>query len=56
MVEDRYNVLIGTTIQAENMTLENALLFVKALFQTYWADPDIAITIDKLKYQDIDEE
>ena len=55
MVEDRYNVLIGSTIQAENMTLENALLFAKALFQEYWADPDIAITIDKLKYQDIDE-
>lgn len=53
MVEDKYNVLIGTTIQAENMTLENALLFVKALFQEYWADPDIKITIDKLKYEEI---
>lgn len=56
MPEERYNVLIGKQIQAENMTLDNALIFTKALFQNFWADPDIEITINKLKYQDIYEE
>lgn len=44
---DYYSVLYNDIVLAQHMTLENALLFVKALFQEYYNELDSAYTIRK---------
>lgn len=49
MMEVRYNVLIGKRIVAKDMTLENAVIFLKGLFNEYYNDPMLAVTIEVSK-------
>ena len=49
MVEIKYNVLIGKRIVAKDMTLENAIIFLKGLFNEYFNDPMLAVTIEVSK-------
>lgn len=37
----------GNNIIARGMTLETALILLKALFQEYWNDPLVRYTIEK---------
>lgn len=42
---DTYSVAWGEVILAKGMSLENAMLFVEALFQKFWNDPACFYTI-----------
>ena len=46
MIETRYNVLVGKQVVAEKMTLDNAVIFLKGLFNEYYNDTMLAVTIE----------
>lgn len=46
MNERKYSVAIDGTIIAQGMNLETALILVKGLFETYYAEPKISICIE----------
>ncbi len=46
MIETKYNVLIGKRVVASNMTLENAVILLKGLFNEYYNDTMLAVTIE----------
>lgn len=50
MIETRYNVLIGKQIVAKGMTLDNAVIFLKGLFNEYYNDTQLAVTIEVETY------
>ena len=49
MMEVKYNVLIGKKVVAKDMTLENAVIFLKGLFNEYFNDPMLSVTIEVSK-------
>lgn len=49
MVENRFNVFIDDIIAAENMTLETALVLVQGLFNKYYLEPSIRISVQKVQ-------
>lgn len=49
MMEIKYNVLIGKRIVAKDMTLENAVIFLKGLFNEYYNDSMLSVTIEVSK-------
>ncbi len=49
MMEVRYNVLIGKRVVAKDMTLENAVIFLKGLFNEYYNDSMLSVTIEVSK-------
>ena len=52
MIEIKYNVLIGKQIVAKDMTLDNAVIFLKGLFNEYYNDPMLAVTIEVAKNEE----
>lgn len=54
MTCDYYRVLYEEIIIAEKMTLETALLLVKALFEKFWQEPNCHYTIEKM--EEVDDE
>lgn len=42
-----YSIWYGNIMLADKMSLENALLFIEALFQKFWNDPEGMYTIKK---------
>lgn len=44
---DKYTVSVGDTVAGEGMALDYAVMFAKALFNEYWNDADISVTIKK---------
>ena len=46
MNESKYSVAIDGTTVAQGMNLETALILVKGLFETYYAEPKISICIE----------
>lgn len=52
---DYYSVLYNDIVLAKGMTLETALLLVKALFETYFNEYDIHYTIMKEPQKDGEE-
>lgn len=46
MNESKYSVAIDGTMVAQGMNLETALILVKGLFETYYAEPKISICIE----------
>ena len=44
---DYYSVKIDDTVMARGMSLGNAVIFVKALFEEWYKEPSISITIVK---------
>lgn len=46
MNESKYSVTIDGTMVAQRMNLETALILVKGLFKTYYAEPKISICIE----------
>ena len=46
MIETKYNVLIGKQVIAKDMTLDNAVIFLKGLFNEYYNDTMLAVTIE----------
>ena len=49
MMEIKYNVLIGKRVVAKDMTLENAVIFLKGLFNEYYNDSMLSVTIEVSK-------
>lgn len=49
MISENYNVLIDGIIVAEGMSLEHALIFIKALFAEYYNDTDLSVSIEREK-------
>ncbi len=45
MMEKYYSVMEGDTVLAEHMTIEHALLFIKALFEQYYNERDCSYII-----------
>lgn len=46
MNESKYSVAIDGTMVAQGMNLETALILVKGLFETYYAEPKISVCIE----------
>ena len=51
MTCDYYRVLYGDIVIAEKMTLETALLLLKALFEKFWQEPSCQYTIEKMEQE-----
>ena len=49
MVEEKFNVYMNDVMTAENMTLETAIIVVKGLFNEYYKEAGLKITIQKVK-------
>ena len=48
MTCDYYRVLYEDIVIAEKMTLETALLLIKALFEKFWQEKSCHYTIEKM--------
>jgi hypothetical protein len=49
MFEKKYEILIDGTQIASNMQLHDATIFIKALFNEYYNDTDMNITIKQME-------
>ena len=47
MTEYRYNLRIDGQTVAENMTLEVTTILLKAICETWYAQPELEITIER---------
>ena len=45
MTQFLYQVLVGEEVVASDMNLETALVLTKALFQTYYEEPELGVSI-----------
>ena len=52
MKEDKYWVKVDGIVIAENMTLEFAIILVKAIFETYYNDLNMVIGIGKVEVKE----
>ena len=50
MTETKYIVKMDDRIIAKDMVLEDALVLVEGLFNKYFAEPGLAITIERQDY------
>ena len=48
MSERKYKVIIGNEIVAENMDIKTASVLVKALFEEYYNDYTLAVTVKEM--------
>ena len=48
MVEEKFNVLLDAHLVAENMTLEVAMVLVQGLFNKYYLEKNLKITVQKI--------
>lgn len=48
MVERKYEIILDNEVIATDMNLNTATILIKALFEHYYADSDIALTIRTL--------
>lgn len=49
MFDKKYTILIDNEIIADNMELNNALILVKALFDHYYEEHSMVISIKEIK-------
>jgi hypothetical protein len=47
MIEDKYRVIMGGHIIARDMSLDHATIFLKGIFEEYYAEPGLEVTIQK---------
>lgn len=45
MTQFLYQVLVGEDVVASDMNLEVAMILVKGLFQTYYEEPELRVSI-----------
>lgn len=48
MNENRYKILINDTIVAENMDMEIVTILIKALFENYYNDHSMIVSIKEM--------
>ena len=49
MAEEKFCVYLDNIKTAENMTLETAVILAKALFNEYYLEPSMKVTIQKIR-------
>ena len=49
MLEDYYRVLLQNIVIADHMTIEDACVLVKALFEKYYQDPALKYSIERMR-------
>lgn len=49
MYENRYYVIIDNEVCAERLTLEHALILVKSLFESYYNDHSMTISVREME-------
>ena len=49
MTEEKFCVYLDSVKMAENMTLETALILAKGLFNEYYLEPNLKVTIQKTR-------
>lgn len=47
MIEDKYRVIMGSRIIAKDMTLEHATILLKGIFEEYYAEPGLEVSIQR---------
>ena len=47
MGEDKYNIFCDEHLVATNVRLEDTMIFAKALFEHYYAQPGLKVTIER---------
>lgn len=45
MIENRYKVFVNGHLTAENMPIEDAMIYAKAIFETYYNDALLDVKI-----------
>ena len=48
MKTDFYNVYVNDGIVAENMPLQYVLIFIKAIYVEFYAEPNLKVTIKRI--------
>ena len=56
MNENKYYLKIDNRIIAERVSLEHALIFIKSIFENYYNDHEIVISIAEMRRCEDDEE
>ena len=56
MTEKRYKVFVNNEVVAENMDLNTATILVKALFEEYYNDYLMEITVKQMDKEKLDED
>ena len=51
MTEAKYQVIIDDTIAARYMTLDDALIFIKGIFETYYNETELCVSIKQEKLE-----
>ena len=54
MVEDKFCVYLDSVKMAENMTLETALILAQGLFNKYYLEPNLNVTIQKTNTTEVE--
>ena len=52
MPERRYELYIGEELIAESLSIETALILIKALFSEYYNEKNMKITIQEMEQED----
>jgi hypothetical protein len=47
MIEDKYRVIMGGHIIARDMSLDHATILLKGIFDEYYAEPGLEVTIQR---------
>lgn len=56
MPTELYKVYIDDNTVADNMPLQFALIFVKAIYSEFYAEPNLKVTIEKISSNKFEEE
>lgn len=54
MFERKYKVIVDNMVVAENMDLETATILVKALFERYYEEVDLTVSVKKMEWEEHD--
>lgn len=53
MEEILYDVLVDNTVIGQNLSLDYAVLFIKAILQYYFMEPNISVTLQRKITNDV---
>lgn len=55
MIEDKYRVIMSGRIIARDMSLEYATILLKGIFEEYYAEPGLEVTIQRQSTEEVSE-
>lgn len=55
MIEDKYRVIMSGHIIAKDMSLANAVILLKGIFDEYYAEPGLEVTIQRQSSEEVSE-